>query len=101
MCSSDLHEEELTTPWHAAIASAVSFTSGFMLPILAMWLSPAELRIQITVIAGLISLLITGYISATFSGGPKVIPVARNVIGGGAAMLITYVVGSFFGVRVG
>ena len=96
-----VHEEELTTPWHAAVASGASFTSGFLLPIIAMLFSPAELRIPITLVAGVIALFLTGYISATISRAPKLKPILRNVIGGTAAMLVTWVVGHFFGVAVG
>ena len=38
-----VHQEELTTPWHAALASAVSFTAGFLLPLASMLLCPAGL----------------------------------------------------------
>src|SRR5512140_1082868 len=63
-----VHEDELTTPWHAAIASAVSFTAGFILPLASMLLAPSGLRIPVTVTVGLIGLLLTGWVSALISG---------------------------------
>lgn len=95
-----VHEEELTTPWHAAVASGASFTSGFLLPIIAMLASPAELRIPVTLVAGVIALFLTGFISATISESPKTKPILRNVVGGTAAMIVTWVIGHFFGVAV-
>ena len=96
-----VHQEELTTPWHAAIASAVSFTSGFMLPLASMLLFPAGVRIPATVIVGLVGLFFTGWTSAVISGSPRTRPIVRNVIGGSVAMLLTWSISRFFGVGTG
>jgi VIT1/CCC1 family predicted Fe2+/Mn2+ transporter len=96
-----VHQEELTTPWHAAIASAVSFTAGFVLPLTSMLICPPGLRIPVTVIVGLVGLLITGWTSAVISGSPKTRPIVRNVIGGSLAMLLTWSISRFFGVGTG
>jgi vacuolar iron transporter family protein len=96
-----VHQEELTTPWHAAFASAVSFTSGFLLPLASMVLSPAGLRIPVTVLVGLVGLLFTGLTSSVISGSSKTRPILRNVIGGGIAMLVTWGISRFFGVGLG
>jgi vacuolar iron transporter family protein len=96
-----VHPEELTTPWHAAFASAVSFTAGFMLPLASMILSPADLRIVVTVAVGLVGLFITGVVSARISGFPLTRPIARNVIGGSIAMALTWAISRLFGVGMG
>jgi VIT1/CCC1 family predicted Fe2+/Mn2+ transporter len=96
-----VHPEELTTPWHASFASAVSFTAGFLLPLTAMVLCPAELRIPVTVIVGLVGLFVTGWISAVISGSPKTRPILRNVVGGSIAMLLTWGISRLFGVAMG
>jgi VIT1/CCC1 family predicted Fe2+/Mn2+ transporter len=93
-----VHPNELTTPWHAAFASAISFTAGFLLPLAAMFLSPAELRIQITVVVGLIGLFVTGVVSAVISGSSWSRPILRNLVGGSIAMLLTWAIGHLFGV---
>jgi VIT1/CCC1 family predicted Fe2+/Mn2+ transporter len=93
-----VHQSELTTPWHAAIASAVSFTAGFLLPLAAMALLSADLRIPVTVAVGLVGLLITGTVSAVISGSPKTRPILRNIVGGSIAMLLTWAIGHLFGV---
>jgi len=85
-----VHQEELTTPWHAAIASAVSFTVGFLLPLVSMVLCPAPVRVPITVAVGLVGLFLTGWTSAVISGSSKTRPILRNVIGGAIAMLLTW-----------
>jgi len=96
-----VHQEELTTPWHAAIASAVSFTLGFLLPLVSMLLSPGELRIPVTVIVGLVGLLLTGWASGVISGSAIIRPIVRNVIGGSIAMFLTWGISQLFHVSTG
>ncbi len=93
-----VHQDELTTPWHAAIASAVSFTAGFLLPLISMLLCPSGLRIPVTVIVGLGGLFVTGWTSALISASGRRRPIIRNVIGGSAAMLLTWGISRLFGV---
>ena len=96
-----VHQEELTTPWHAAIASALSFTAGFVLPLASMFLCPQELRIPVTVVVGLVGLLLTGWTSAVISGSSKTRPIVRNVVGGSVAMLLTWGISQLFHVSSG
>ncbi|HYM84895.1 MAG TPA: VIT family protein [Candidatus Dormibacteraeota bacterium] len=96
-----MHQEELTTPWHAAIASAISFTVGFALPLLAMLVAPAPIRIPVTVVVGLVGLFLTGLTSAIISGSPKSKPILRNVVGGSIAMALTWSISHLFGVATG
>jgi VIT1/CCC1 family predicted Fe2+/Mn2+ transporter len=96
-----VHQEELTTAWHAALASAVAFTSGFLLPLASMVLCPAGLRIPVTVTVALIGLFFTGLTSALISGSPRTRPIVRNVIGGGVALLLVWGISRLFGVVVG
>jgi vacuolar iron transporter family protein len=96
-----VHQDELTTPWHAAIASAVSFTAGFVLPLASMLLAPSAVRIPVTVAVGLAGLLVTGWVSALISGSKMGRPIMRNVIGGSAAMALTWGIGHLFGVTTG
>jgi len=96
-----VHESELTTPWHAAIASAVAFTSGYLLPLASMFLCRQDLRIPATVLLGLVGLFVTGLVSAKISGSPIRAPIVRNVIGGSIAMLLTWGISHLFGVGAG
>ncbi len=95
-----VHPEELTTPWHAAIASAVAFTTGFVLPLASMLLSPSATRIPVTVAVALVGLFITGWTSARISGSPLRRPIVRNVVGGTAAMVLTWAISLLFGVGI-
>jgi vacuolar iron transporter family protein len=96
-----IHQDELTNPWHAAAASAVAFTTGFILPLLAMVLIPAALRIPVTVAICIVGLYATGWLSAFISNSAKLQPIVRNVLGGSAAMALTWIIGHLFGVVAG
>ena len=93
--------EDLTNPWTAAVSSAVSFTVGALLPLLAILLPPIGLRIPVTVVAVLASLTITGAVSARLGGAAAQRAIMRNVIGGGLALAITYAIGHVVGGVIG
>jgi len=95
-----LSENDLTNPWHAAIASAISFVSGGLIPIVAIIIPPANTRIVITFISVVVALVLSGYLSAKLSEANKVRAIRRVVIGGTFAMIITYGIGLIFGVSL-
>lgn len=95
-----INPEELTNPWQAASSSALSFAVGALLPLVAILLPPAAWRIPVTVAAVLVALMITGAESAGLGGAPKGRAVLRNVIGGGLALSITYVIGHLVGTAI-
>ncbi|WP_029373574.1 VIT1/CCC1 transporter family protein [Mycobacterium sp. UM_WWY] len=92
--------DELTNPWEAALSSALSFTVGALLPLLAILLPPTTWRIPVTVVAVLLALMLTGAVSAGLGGAPKGRAVLRNVIGGGLALAITYAIGHLVGAAI-
>ena len=89
---------DLTNPWHAGFASAVSFFAGAVLPLLAITLTPTLVRIPFTFLSVVIALIITGFLSAHAGDAQKGRAVVRNVLGGILAMTITYGIGKLFGV---
>lgn len=92
--------EDLTSPWQAAWASGVSFTIGALLPLLAITLPPASIRIPVTFASVIVALAITGYLSARSSEAPVGKVLLRVVFGGFLAMLVTFGIGWVFGVAV-
>ena len=92
--------EELTNPWQAALSSALSFTVGALLPVIAILVPPTTWRIPVTVVAVLVALVITGAVSAGMGGAPKGRAVIRNVVGGGLALAITYAIGHLVGAAI-
>lgn len=93
----NLDPDDINNPWQAAIASLVAFTAGGLIPFLAIILAPHEWRIQATSVAVLIALFGVGYLSARAGNASKVRAITRVVVGGLAAMAITYYVGVLFG----
>jgi len=93
--------EALTNPWHAAISSAIAFTLGSVLPLLAIVLSPSAWQIPITVTTVILALAITGAISARLGRARITTAVLRLVIGGGLAMAVTYAIGRLIGAGPG
>lgn len=92
---------ELSNPWVAAFSSAVAFTVGALLPLVAILLPPMDYRVPVTMFAVLLALAITGVVSARLGGASAGKAVARNVIGGALALGATYLVGHLFGGVVG
>jgi VIT1/CCC1 family predicted Fe2+/Mn2+ transporter len=87
----------LTSPWRAAFASMVAFTLGSLLPLIAITVPPAHLRVPITVAAVLVALGVTGAVSARIGTTTLTRPFWRNVIGGSVAMAVTYGIGTLVG----
>lgn len=86
--------DELTQPWHAAIASFVSFVIGAAVPLVAVMVSP---NAWVTVMAVALALMVTGALSAKLGRAPISAALVRNVGGGLLAMAITYGLGSLVG----
>jgi VIT1/CCC1 family predicted Fe2+/Mn2+ transporter len=92
--------EELTNPWQAALSSALSFTVGALLPLIAILAPPTAWRIPVTVVAVLLALVATGAVSAGMGSAPKGRAVVRNVVGGALALVITYAIGHVVGAAI-
>lgn len=92
--------DDLQNPWHAALASAVAFTVGALLPLLAMVLASPALRVPVTAGAVVVALAVTGTVSARLGGARRRRAVLRLVVGGAAAMAVTFGIGYLLGVSV-
>ncbi|MET3952359.1 VIT family protein [Arthrobacter sp. UYEF36] len=97
--SAELHidETDIVSPWHAAFASAAAFLVGAVLPMLAILLPPENIRVPLTFVAVLVALALTGAIGAWIGGGSKMKAAVRVVIGGAAALVATFLIGSWLG----
>lgn len=92
---------DLTSPWQAALSSAISFTAGALLPLVAILLPPAHLRIAVCFVAVAAALALTGAIGARLGGSSPWRPTLRVVIGGIIAMAATFAIGSLVGHALG
>jgi VIT1/CCC1 family predicted Fe2+/Mn2+ transporter len=93
--------DALTNPWHAAGASAIAFTIGSLLPLIAILLPPPSARVAVTFVVVVLALAMTGVLSAKLGSAPVGRAVARLVGGGALAMAATYGIGQLVGATVG
>lgn len=90
--------DDLTNPMHAAVASALSFLSGSIIPIVAIIIAPEPYKIGVTFVSVVIALAFTGSLSAHAGGAGKLRATLRVVIGGIIAMIVTFGIGRFIGI---
>lgn len=90
----------LTNPLHASAASAVAFTLGALLPLLAILVAPASVRVGVTVAIVLVALAFAGFLSARIGRSNTRLAVTRVVVGGAAGLALTYAIGRMFGTAV-
>ncbi len=92
-----IDQEDLVNPWHAALSSAIAFTLGALLPLLAILLPPHEWRVPVTFVAVLIALAVTGAVAARIGGSSPLRPSIRLVVGGALALAATWLIGTLLG----
>lgn len=92
--------ENFVSPVQASIASAISFSLGAIVPIIAALIFPHHLGALGIVLFSLIALAISGAIGAYLGGGHKLNAALRVFIGGAAAMAITALIGHIVGMTL-
>jgi VIT1/CCC1 family predicted Fe2+/Mn2+ transporter len=97
----NLDPDDIASPWQAAGASALSFTLGAILPLIAILLPSQALRVPVTVVVVLVALAVAGASSARIGGSSVRKAVLRIVVGGTAGLAFTYAVGHLFGTAIG
>jgi VIT1/CCC1 family predicted Fe2+/Mn2+ transporter len=90
------HETSKARPGQAAVASAVSFLFGALIPFIGI-LIPIQEKVYSIAGITIIGLFLTGFLSAKAAGCGLLRPTMRVVIGGSAAMAVTSAVGLIFG----
>ena len=93
----NIDPDALTSPWHAAGASFLAFAVGGVIPAAAILVPIDTWNVVICVVAVLIGLVITGYVSARLGKAEAKPAVLRNVVVGSLTMAITWIVGRITG----
>ena len=88
-----LDEARLARPIQAAAVSAASFSSLAIVPILTVLLAPESLRLVLVAAVCLVSLGALGAIGGYLGGASMTRASLRVMIGGGAAMAVTALIG--------
>jgi VIT1/CCC1 family predicted Fe2+/Mn2+ transporter len=92
-----LADERRARPLQAAWASALSFATGAILPLLAVALAPSDGRIAVAVAVTLLALAVLGDVGARLGGAPPGRAVVRVVAWGAIAMAVTAGIGALVG----
>jgi len=95
-----LSEIHTAQPIQAALASALSFAVGAILPLLAVLIAPANLMIPLVVGSSLFFLALMGILAAYLGGASMWTGALRVTFWGLLAMLATALVGKLFGTNV-
>lgn len=95
-----INNEALARPTQAAVASAVAFSFGAIIPIVAALLSRADSGVWAIAGASIIALAAFGAIGAHIGGGHRVKAAVRVLVGGGLAMIVTYYIGHLIGTAI-
>jgi VIT1/CCC1 family predicted Fe2+/Mn2+ transporter len=96
-----IEPEDLAVPAQAAAASALSFTLGALLPLVAILLPPDPWRVPVCIAAVLVALALTGAVSAKLGGSNASRAVLRVLLGGALGLALTYGIGHLFGATAG
>jgi len=95
-----LSETQSARPLQAALASGVTFTFAAAVPVAAAVLAPVAMILEVVLVVSVAALALLGALGAR-TGGAPVLPAVARVTGWGiAAMALTALVGSLFGVSV-
>lgn len=93
----NIDETDVVSPWAAALASAIAFIAGAILPMIAILLPPENVRVPLTFAAVLVALAATGALGAWIGGGSKLRAAIRVVLGGALALVATFSIGNLLG----
>ena len=90
--------EGLARPVQAAAASASAFAAGAAVPLLGVVLAPAGAMPETVIVSSLLALVVLGALAARIGGASMPRGALRVTFWGAAAMTLTALVGSWFGV---
>ena len=96
-----LERSTLARPLQAAWISAASFASFALVPIGALLVAPAALRVPVIAVVSLASLAALGAFGGYLGGAQLGRAALRVSVGGTLAMTLTALIGRLFGAAVG
>ena len=96
-----IDQTSLARPMQAAWISAASFAFFATIPIAALLVAPASLRIPLIAVFCLVSLAVLGAFGGYLGGAPLGRASLRVTLGGALAMAVTALIGRILGVSTG
>jgi VIT1/CCC1 family predicted Fe2+/Mn2+ transporter len=95
-----LEAQRMARPLQAAWASALSFSTGAAVPLVAVAATPSGARVAVTVAVTLVALALLGDLGARLGGAPRRRATVRVVVWGAIAMAVTAAIGALVGSAV-
>ena len=92
-----LDEKRRARPLQAAWASALAFSAGAILPLLAIGISPPSAQAVVCVVVTLVALALLGDTGARLGGAPRLPATLRVLVWGAVAMVATAGIGALVG----
>lgn len=96
-----LTDDRRARPLQAAWASALSFSCGAVLPLVAIGISPRSVRAAVCVAVTLAALALLGDVGARLGGAPRLRATSRVLGWGAVAMAATAAIGGLVGAATG
>lgn len=96
-----LEEQRRARPLQAAWTSGVAFSSGAVLPLVAIGLAPASVRASVCVVTTLVALALLGDVGARLGGARRLRATLRVLVWGAVAMAVTAGIGALVGQATG
>jgi VIT1/CCC1 family predicted Fe2+/Mn2+ transporter len=91
-----ISEITVARPAQAAFVSALAFSTGAAIPLIPVWLAPANLSVTVAAVS-LACLALLGGLAAKAGGAPVIKGVVRVTFWGALAMAVTAAAGRLFG----
>lgn len=92
-----LEDDRRARPLQAAGSSALAFSCGAILPLLAAVIFGGSLRTAATVVVTLVALAVLGFTGARIGGADELRAMVRVTVWGAIAMAVTYGIGAAIG----
>ncbi len=96
-----LNPQELGSPIGAALASFISFAAGAFIPLIPFLSGDNSWNVLISIVLTAVTLFVIGATLSLFTNLSAIIGGLRMMVIGGAAGLLTYIIGRIIGVTLG
>jgi VIT1/CCC1 family predicted Fe2+/Mn2+ transporter len=96
-----LDPEELGTPWGAAIGSFTAFAVGATIPVLPFFFGAGWLHVFVSIALSGLALFSVGAALTIFTGRSILVSGGRQLLIGGVAAALTFLLGTVIGISVG
>jgi vacuolar iron transporter family protein len=92
--------DDFSNPWRAALSSAVAFTFGALVRVIAIPLPPVSVRVPVAFLSVLVALALPGTVSAALTVPANGGRCCAWCAAGQSRLLVTYGIGQIIGITL-